>query len=37
MTLTGPGTDPHSPEVEALVDYYRSAAENTRTGTSTGP
>jgi PPOX class probable F420-dependent enzyme len=25
-TLTGPGTDPHGPEVEALVDYYRSAA-----------
>ena len=24
--LTGPGTDPHGPEVEALVDYYRSAA-----------
>jgi PPOX class probable F420-dependent enzyme len=26
VTLTGPGTDPNSPEVEALVDYYRSAA-----------
>ncbi|OLP03309.1 F420-dependent protein [Mycolicibacterium porcinum] len=26
VTLTGPGTDPHGPEVEALVDYYRSAA-----------
>lgn len=26
VTLTGPGTDPHSPEVEALVDYYRNAA-----------
>ncbi|MGW5315652.1 PPOX class F420-dependent oxidoreductase [Nocardia thailandica] len=25
-TLTGPGTDPDSPEVEALVDYYRAAA-----------
>ncbi|MGW5347228.1 PPOX class F420-dependent oxidoreductase [Streptomyces sp. NPDC004050] len=25
-TLTGPGTDPHGPEVEALVAYYRSAA-----------
>ncbi|MFF3437185.1 PPOX class F420-dependent oxidoreductase [Streptosporangium sp. NPDC002721] len=25
-TLTGPGTDPHGPEVEALVDYYRAAA-----------
>ena len=25
-TLTGPGIDPHGPEVEALVDYYRSAA-----------
>ena len=25
-TLTGPGTDPHGPEVEVLVDYYRSAA-----------
>ncbi|MFC6082035.1 PPOX class F420-dependent oxidoreductase [Sphaerisporangium aureirubrum] len=25
-TLTGPGTDPHGPEVEALVNYYRSAA-----------
>jgi len=24
--LTGPGTDPNGPEVEALVDYYRSAA-----------
>jgi len=26
VILTGPGTDPHSPEVEALVDYYRNAA-----------
>ncbi|CAN5702462.1 PPOX class F420-dependent oxidoreductase [soil metagenome] len=26
VTLTGPGTDPDSPEVEALVDYYRRAA-----------
>ncbi|MDF3341561.1 PPOX class F420-dependent oxidoreductase [Mycolicibacterium septicum] len=26
VTLTGPGTDPHGPEVEELVDYYRSAA-----------
>ncbi|MFJ6775881.1 PPOX class F420-dependent oxidoreductase [Kitasatospora sp. NPDC091257] len=25
-TLTGPGTDPEGPEVEALVDYYRRAA-----------
>ncbi|RZS39013.1 PPOX class probable F420-dependent enzyme [Herbihabitans rhizosphaerae] len=25
-TLTGPGTDPHGPEVQALVDYYRAAA-----------
>ncbi|MBH5336430.1 PPOX class F420-dependent oxidoreductase [Streptomyces pactum] len=25
-TLTGPGTDPHGPEVEALVEYYRKAA-----------
>ncbi|MEV8633677.1 PPOX class F420-dependent oxidoreductase [Streptosporangium sp. NPDC051023] len=25
-TLTGPGTDPHGLEVEALVDYYRLAA-----------
>jgi PPOX class probable F420-dependent enzyme len=24
--LTGPGTDPHGPEVDALVDYYRRAA-----------
>ncbi|CCH31273.1 PPOX class F420-dependent oxidoreductase [Actinosynnema sp. NPDC047251] len=24
--LSGPGTDPHGPEVEALVDYYRAAA-----------
>ncbi|MEU3305067.1 MULTISPECIES: PPOX class F420-dependent oxidoreductase [unclassified Streptomyces] len=24
--LTGPGTDPHGPEVEALVEYYRHAA-----------
>jgi PPOX class probable F420-dependent enzyme len=26
VTLTGPGTDPGGPEVQALVDYYRSAA-----------
>lgn len=26
VTLTGPGTDPHGPEVQALVDYYRGAA-----------
>jgi PPOX class probable F420-dependent enzyme len=26
VTLTGPGTDPHGPEVDALVDYYRKAA-----------
>jgi PPOX class probable F420-dependent enzyme len=26
VTLTGPGADPHGSEVEALVDYYRSAA-----------
>jgi PPOX class probable F420-dependent enzyme len=26
VTLTGPGTDPRGPEVEALVDYYRRAA-----------
>ncbi|GAA4908849.1 PPOX class probable F420-dependent enzyme [Actinomycetospora succinea] len=26
VTLTGPGTDPHSPEVDALVEYYRTAA-----------
>lgn len=26
VTLTGPGTDPHGPEVDALVDYYRAAA-----------
>ncbi|WP_424216839.1 PPOX class F420-dependent oxidoreductase (plasmid) [Streptomyces sp. BI20] len=25
-TLTGPGTDPHGPEVDALVEYYRTAA-----------
>ena len=25
-TLVGPGTDPHGPEVEALVEYYRNAA-----------
>jgi PPOX class probable F420-dependent enzyme len=24
--LIGPGTDPHGPDVEALVGYYRSAA-----------
>lgn len=26
VTLTGPGSSPNSPEVEALVDYYRAAA-----------
>ena len=26
VALTGPGADPDGPEVEALVDYYRSAA-----------
>ncbi|PRH77828.1 PPOX class F420-dependent oxidoreductase [Streptomyces solincola] len=26
VTLTGPGTDPEGPEVDALVDYYRAAA-----------
>ena len=26
VTLTGPGADPHGPEVEALVRYYRAAA-----------
>lgn len=26
VTITGPGTDPHGPEVEALVEYYRLAA-----------
>jgi PPOX class probable F420-dependent enzyme len=26
VTMTGPGTDPHGAEVEALVDYYRAAA-----------
>ena len=25
-TLTGPGTDPHGPDVQALVGYYRRAA-----------
>ncbi|MEU5974821.1 PPOX class F420-dependent oxidoreductase [Streptomyces sp. NPDC047315] len=25
-TITGPGTDPDGPEVEALVAYYRAAA-----------
>lgn len=25
-TVIGPGADPHGPEVEALVDYYRLAA-----------
>jgi PPOX class probable F420-dependent enzyme len=25
-TLTGPGTDPHGVEVQALVDYYRQAS-----------
>jgi PPOX class probable F420-dependent enzyme len=26
VSLTGPGTDPNGPEVEALVEYYRNAA-----------
>ena len=26
VELMGPGSDPHGPEVEALVDYYRRAA-----------
>jgi PPOX class probable F420-dependent enzyme len=26
VTLTGPGTDPYGPDVEALVEYYRLAA-----------
>lgn len=26
VSLVGPGTDPHGPEVDALVDYYRAAA-----------
>ena len=26
VALIGPGTDPHGPEVDALVDYYRRAA-----------
>jgi len=26
VTLTGPGSDPDGPEVQALVDYYRAAA-----------
>jgi len=26
VTLIGPGVDPHGPEVQALVDYYRAAA-----------
>ena len=26
VTLTGPGTEPYGPEVEALVTYYRNAA-----------
>ncbi|GAA1750274.1 MULTISPECIES: PPOX class F420-dependent oxidoreductase [Streptomonospora] len=26
VQLTGPGTDPAGPEVDALVDYYRRAA-----------
>ncbi|MFI8823375.1 PPOX class F420-dependent oxidoreductase [Streptomyces sp. NPDC053431] len=26
VTLTGPGSDPYGPEVEALVEYYRLAA-----------
>jgi PPOX class probable F420-dependent enzyme len=26
VTLVGPSTDPHGPEVDALVDYYRRAS-----------
>nr|WP_314140765.1 PPOX class F420-dependent oxidoreductase [uncultured Rhodococcus sp.] len=26
VTLTGPGSSPNSPEVDALVDYFRAAA-----------
>lgn len=26
VTLTGPGADPHGPEVDALVEYYRLGA-----------
>ncbi|MFI7004988.1 PPOX class F420-dependent oxidoreductase [Streptomyces sp. NPDC050145] len=26
VELVGPGTDPHGPEVDILVDYYRKAA-----------
>jgi PPOX class probable F420-dependent enzyme len=26
VELVGPGSDPHGPEVDALVDYYRRAA-----------
>lgn len=26
VTLTGPGTDPNGPEVDALVEYYRLGA-----------
>ncbi|MFI6288433.1 PPOX class F420-dependent oxidoreductase [Streptomyces sp. NPDC051018] len=26
VTVVGPGDDPHGPEVQALVDYYRAAA-----------
>ncbi|GAA2702001.1 PPOX class F420-dependent oxidoreductase [Actinoplanes palleronii] len=26
VTLIGPGDDPHGPEVEALVDYFRKAS-----------
>src|SRR5215467_5839300 len=26
VTLTGPGSDPQGPEVQALVDYYRNAS-----------
>jgi PPOX class probable F420-dependent enzyme len=26
VTIIGPGADPHGPEVEALVGYYRAAA-----------
>ncbi|PWW56847.1 PPOX class F420-dependent oxidoreductase [Actinokineospora spheciospongiae] len=26
VTITGPSTDPHGPEVQALVDWYRAAS-----------
>lgn len=27
VTLTGPGANPNSPEIDALVDYYRGLSE----------